>query len=436
MTLYQKNELYNLLIQENRLRIPEKLQPIWDTKKRYIALYGGRGGAKSVSVSKLLLHRATEKRRRVLCTREIQNSIKDSVHSSLKDLIFELKYDCEYKVTENGITHKRNKSDFIFMGLYLQDRKQSIKSYANVDICWVEEAQSVSEGSLKILDPTIRKKGSQIIFTFNRFLPDDPVWKFLQRIPDEEKLIIHINYDENPYLTEVLLKQALRSKKEYEEGLNINYPHVWGGEPEQYGDRTIIPYKSLKGAINRTIDNIGQEVIGVDVARFGSDNTVFFKRKGLKVIEWKSYAKTSIDEVCDLLIEFTGRLNTHIPIKIDDTGVGGGVTDFMKRYGYNVVPVNFNQVAQDQDLYNNAISEMWFTFRDKLDEVCIPDIQELNNQLLTREYKFDNKQRRQVQSKDEYKKKYQKSPDFADALLLCYYDVEDVNDMYDLGDVI
>jgi phage terminase large subunit len=436
MNNYQKNKLYSFLVQQNRLRIPKKLKPILTTKKRYIAIHGGRGGAKSVSVSKILLHKAIEKKRRMLCVREIQNSIKDSVHSSLKDLIFELKYDREYKVTENGIVHKRNKSDFIFMGLYLQDVKQTIKSYANVDICWVEEAQSVSEGSLKILDPTIRKKGSQIIFTFNRFLPDDPVWMFLQSIPDSEKLVIHINYDENNYLPDVLLKQALRSKAEYEENLNKDYPHIWLGNPAQYGDRTIIAYEELKQAVNRDIDDEGQIVIGVDVARFGKDRTIFFKRKGLKVIEWKSYPKTSVDEICDLLVEFTGRLNTHIPIRVDDTGIGGGVTDFMKRYGYNVIPVNFGQTAMDKDLYTNAISEMWFTFKDKLPEISIPDIQELRNELLTREYKFDNKQRRQVQSKEEYKKKYKKSPDFADALLLCFYDIVDDGAGYFIDGVI
>lgn len=405
----------------SRILMPEKLTDIFYAK-RYKFLYSGRGPGKSISVAKALLYIGDKKKIKVLCAREIQNSIKDSVHSSLKDLIFELEYN-DYIVTENSIKHKITQTEFIFKGLKDEGKKQTIKSFSNIDIVWIEEAQSVSDESLKILDPTIRKKGSEIWFTFNRLLPDDPVWNFQQKIADEDKLLIYMTYLDNLFLPEILLKQALRSKKEYEDGLNEDYPHIWLGEPAQYSDRTIMKYSEVQNAINRNISDEGQIVVGVDVARFGKDRTVFFKRKGLKIIDWKVYPKTSIDEVVSYLIEFVGRNNTEVSIRVDDTGVGSGVTDYMMKYGYNVIPINFGQRAQDPDKYCNAIAEMWFHFRSIINTVSIPDIQELKNELLTREFGFDNQERRKIQSKEEYKKKYGKSPDYADALLLCYYNI-------------
>jgi phage terminase large subunit len=432
LTLQEKQTILNGLIKEDRLRMPEKMKAILKPR-RYKFAYGGRGGSKSVSFAKTLLHKANEEKIRVLCAREIQNSIKDSVHSSLKDLIDELGY-TEYRVTENSIVNDKTKSEFLFLGLYRQDVKQTIKSYANIDVAWIEEAQSVSKGSLMILDPTIRKENSEIWFSFNRLLPDDPVWMFMEGIEESEKIVIPINHDDNPYLPEVLRKQMLRSKKEYENGVSDDYLHVWLGEPVAYSDRTVLRTKDIIGAVNRKIDGEGQIVIGVDVARFGKDRTVFFKRKGLKIIEWKEYRQQDLITTSRDLVDFVGRNNTHIPIKIDDTGVGGGVTDYLRVNGYNVKPINFGGKAQDFNKYNNVISEMWFYFKSIVNEVSIPDLQELKSELLTREYYIDNKERRCIESKDQYRKRFRKSPDYADALLLCYYNV-DSESFYLLGNL-
>jgi phage terminase large subunit len=109
-------------------------------------------------------------------------------------------------------------------------------------------------------------------------------------------------------------------------------------------------------------------------------------------------------------------------IKIDDTGLGGGVSDFMTANGYNIWPIVFGSRSTDPDKYNNLITEMWFYFKSIIDKVSIPDLQELKSELSTREYKIDMKGRKQIESKEDYKKKYSKSPDLADALLMCYYE--------------
>lgn len=413
-------ELLKLLILENRTRCPKKLIDL-DKKVRYKFARGGRGSGKSETFAKKLLYRADKEKLKILCTREIQNSIKDSVHALLKRLVEELMYS-DYVVTDNSIYHIKNGSEFIFKGLWQQDKKQTIKSLDHVDICWIEEAQTVSKESLGILDPTLRKDDSEIWFSYNRLLHDDPVHVFNLSIPEDKKVDIESNYYDNEYITDVLLDQALRSKEAYENGTNDDYPHIWEGQPIQFGDRCIIPYSEVCKAVDRDIDSSGGIVVGADIARFGNDSIVFFKRKGLKIIDWKEYTKKDIIETATLLIDFVG--NTKDLVLIDDTGVGGGVTDYMRTYGYNAHGINFGGSPKNSDRYNNIVSEMWFEFRDIIDQVSLPDISRLKSELSSREWKMDIKQRRVVESKDDYKKRGFKSPDYADALLLCFYDYQ------------
>ena len=411
--------------------MPTKLLAI-RTPARYKFLWGGRGGAKSESVAKELLKIGNEKPVRILCTREIQLSIKDSVYTLLNDLIKDLHYN-GYKATENSIKHT-NDTEFIFIGMWRQEVKQTMKSLANIDYCWVEEAQTISDGSLKLLDPTIRKPESEIWFTFNRLMPDDPVWLFKNKIENENKIEININYNDNNYLPKVLENQALRSKREYENKENDEYLHIWLGEPVGFSERTLISSRDVQEAAQRELDLIGQIQVGADIARYGNDRTVFFKRKGNSIIDYKIYTKQSLTETARLLIDFLGN-DTTIITKIDDTGLGGGVTDYLKDFGFSVQGINFGGSPKDKDKYNNCISEMWFEFKQNIKEYKIPDIQELRSELTTREWKLDNKGRRCIESKDDYKKRGFRSPDLADALLLCFYNIE-VTAMFNLGSVI
>ena len=134
----QKLKLLNLLIMENRLRMPDKMRPFLEPKRHKFA-YGGRGGGKSETIAKILLYLGNTSKLKILCTREFQNSIKESVHSLLSELISKLNY-TNYVITNNGIENIYTKTRFIFMGLQQQDKKQTLKSLSNCDICWCEEA--------------------------------------------------------------------------------------------------------------------------------------------------------------------------------------------------------------------------------------------------------------------------------------------------------
>ena len=402
--------------QTPEILIPAELARLLDGDWREAAVYGGRNSAKSHTVARILLVRAMQRKTRVGCFREFQNSIADSSHQLLSDLIDKYKL-TDFKVTENSIVNTANGSDFLFKGI--RRNVQSVKSIEGIDIAWVEEAQTISEGSIEVLTPTVRKAGSQIIYTYNRLTDDDPVHKRLVKEGRPNTLILNVNYDvalKYGWLDKALELEMLDDKQN-RPGL---YAHKWLGEPLQQGDKAILSRDAVVEAMNRKADEEGAIEIGVDVARFGDDRTVLVKRKGMQVIDTKEYTKKSTTEVRDLVTTFAG-MDKTVLIKVDDTGVGGGVTDGLKELGYNVMPINFGSKADDPDKYPNLISAGWFHMESIMHQIGLHTDNELLGELTTRQWVMDSKGRRGVESKDVYKKRDNRSPDKADATILCFY---------------
>jgi len=401
--------------------IIDEFLPLYTEQHRYKVYYGGRYGAKSTNFAKCLLLKGREEKLRILCTREIQNTIKDSVHKLFKDLISQYEF-VDFRVTAESITNNLTGSEFIFKGL--KSNITEVKGIEGIDIAWVEEAQSVSKQSWDILDPTVRKEGSEIWVSFNRFTERDPVYeKFvLNQLPNS--LVKKVNYDilERAGLLTDVIKQQIDFDKANNPDL---YQHKWLGEPLSQTDNAILNRTDVLAAMQRTVNDDGQMEVGIDVARLGEDRTCFYKRKGLKIIDFREYSKKRSNDIVDYSKDFINS-DKKISLKIDDTGVGAGVTDPLMAEGYNVMPINFGQSAKDKDKYPNAISEMWFEFRDILKDIQIPYDQDLLMELTTREWKMDIKGRRGVESKDVYKKRGFRSPDKADALLLAFYQPKNI----------
>lgn len=204
-------------------QFPKKLQFLFKPS-RYKVLYGGRGSSKSWSIARALLLQGADKKLRILCTREVQKSIKDSVHKLLGDQITELGLDGKYKVLDTEI-RGRNGTEFIFTGLSNQT-KDSIKSYEGVDIVWAEEAQTISKASWDILIPTIRKEGSEIWVSFNPELDTDETYTRFVVNPPPDCITVFVNYYDNPWFPEVLEKERQHCK-------NVNpedYDTIWEGK--------------------------------------------------------------------------------------------------------------------------------------------------------------------------------------------------------------
>ena len=204
------------------LKLTKEFTPFLEPN-RYKVVFGGRGSGKSFSIAQLLVLRAFKEPTRILCAREIQRSISDSVLQLLNDTIQRLGLTDFFDVQKSQIIGK-NGSRFLFLGL--SNNITKVKSYEGLDICWVEEAESVSYTSWETLIPTVRKKGSEIWVSFN---PNDEMDDTYQRFvvnPPPKAYVKKVNYNQNPWFPDELEKERVYLKSKNED----LYNHVWEGE--------------------------------------------------------------------------------------------------------------------------------------------------------------------------------------------------------------
>lgn len=204
------------------ITLNKKLKSFATEQKRYKVAYGGRGSAKSWTIARILLLKAMEKKTRVLCTREIQDSIKDSVHKLLRDQMDLL--ELPGFIVQNDVIKHENGSEFLFKGLYTNLSK--IKSFEGVDICWIEEAESISSISWEILDPTIRKPNSEIWISFNPRFKEDIIYHTFIIEGRDNAIVEKVNHSDNTHFPDVL-KQQMETMRRNDPDL---YLHIWEGE--------------------------------------------------------------------------------------------------------------------------------------------------------------------------------------------------------------
>lgn len=213
-----------------------KVQVVMAKPSRYKVLEGGRGGTKSYSFADALVCKTSELPLRILCTRETQNSIRDSVHKLLSDRIAALELDSFFQIKRESIISSCG-SEFIFKGLLRNINE--IKSTEGIDICWIEEAEKVSANSLDVLIPTIRKPNSEIWISFNPEDEDSPVYQRFIVSPPPDCRHAHITFRDNKFFPEVL-----RREMEYDKRVDHDkYLHVWEGQLKKYSDALIFKDK-------------------------------------------------------------------------------------------------------------------------------------------------------------------------------------------------
>ena len=234
----------------SRAEFPAKLECLFvPENSRYRVLYGGRGGSKSWNVARALLVKGAKSPMRFLCAREFQTSIKDSVHKLLTDQIFALGLESFYEITQNSIRGK-NGTEFAFVGL--KNNIANIKSFEGVDLCWVEEAQTVSKLSWNVLIPTIRKDKSEIWITFNPELETDETFQRFVVSPPQNAVVQKINWSDNPWFPETLEleRQALKNR-------DIEaYNTVWEGICRQTIDGAIFAKEMTMAEIEGRITKV------------------------------------------------------------------------------------------------------------------------------------------------------------------------------------
>lgn len=216
-------------------QFPKKFRGLFKPA-RYKVYYGGRGGAKSWAAARALLILGAQKPLRVLCTREFQQSIKDSVHRLLSDQIEALGLSGYYTIGQQEIRGP-NGTLFLFEGL--RHNVTKIKSMEGIDICWCEEAERISEESWRVLIPTIRAPGSEIWVTFNPDQEDDPTYKRFVLSPPENAIVRFVSWRDNPWFP-----PELRAEMEHDYRVDPDAAaHVWGGECRTLTDAQVLKNK-------------------------------------------------------------------------------------------------------------------------------------------------------------------------------------------------
>lgn len=203
---------------------PAKLHPVITTKKRYIVLKGGRGGGKSHFTARRHLEKRLYQKRDLLCVREYQRNLEQSNYKLFKNLINF--YKLPYEIRADKIISLTTGSEIVFEGMN-NLTEHNIKSYEGFHDAWIEEAQKFSRSSFQLLDPTVREEDSQIDVTMNPLYEDDGVLDEIQSVHPDDCLIIHINYNENPFCPTSIIKQA----QDYRQNKPEEYKHLFLGMP-------------------------------------------------------------------------------------------------------------------------------------------------------------------------------------------------------------
>lgn len=299
-------------------------------KQRYKVYYGGRGGGKSWGISIALLVLGAQTKLRILCTREVQKSIRDSVHKLLSDCISKFKLETFYRITREGI-YGANGTEFLFHGL--KHSVQTIKSLEGVDICWVEEARIISNESWEVLIPTIRKEGSEIWISFNPDLETDPTYtRFLKAPIRKNQITAKVNYPDNLFFSD-----ELRKEMEYQKEIDYNdYLHIWEGHCKTSTDAQIFKGKYIVETFDTPTDAVFY--FGLDWG-FSQDPTAvircFIVDKELFIDYEAGGVKVELD--------YTHRLIDTVPqakanvIRADNSRPES--ISYVKRQGYRIEPV-------------------------------------------------------------------------------------------------
>jgi len=244
---------------------------------------------------------------------------------------------------------------------------------------------------------------------------------------DPHAEVLYLNWSDNKWITKALLQEKESDYLRNEEEAR----HIWEGEIRSTGDTFVCPSTLVDTAMRNTIDELeGEIVIGADIAHQGGDEIVYYKRVGNKVID--RFAKSIMDtkEILSTLKAFMVDKSTKL--NIDNGSLGMAIADLMEDDGYIVNRVNFGGKPVDTAHYENIATEMYFQLRDKLPFIDMLKDEELRNQLVQRKYSYINGSRGYEVVRIESKKDYaehangiNKSPDRADAMVLCFYDLTD-----------
>lgn len=211
-----------------------------DQPMRHKGIHGGRGSGKSLGVAQKIIIRSIDHYERILCGREFQSTIKDSVKHVIEERMHQMCVAHLFTITKTEIINNRNGSNFLFYGFRRDPHK--IKSLNGVTLAWIEEAQTLSKESLELLIPTVRIDNSELWYTYNRELINEPVHNLITDSRRDNTMHVVVNYHDNPFFPAALRKE-MEFDKQYDDG---KYRNIWCGEPRVESQKLIFNGKWIR----------------------------------------------------------------------------------------------------------------------------------------------------------------------------------------------
>ena len=443
-------------------RLNPNLKDFWRTKADIKILKGGRASSKTWDTAGMLVFLASRYTIKVLCMRQFQVRISDSVYAVLVSQINAFGMEAEFKILKNSIEHRRTGSSFHFYGIHRNIRE--IKGFDGADIGWIEEAEGLTAEQWSVITPTLRKEGCETWLLYNPHLVSDYIETFTHN-PEAGIIVRHINYDENPFLSETMLRKIRSMQRDDPE----EYEHIYKGVPRLDDDQVVIKRSWIEAAIDAHvklgIEPSGDKRIGFDIADSGADKCSQVYAHGI-VNLWSENWKAGEDELLKSCARvYHEAVQRGAEIDYDSIGVGASAgakfgelnlarfeddptaTDIVYRKfvaGAGVVdPDGFyidapGEQVTNKQFFSNLKAQAWWCVADRFrntysalhhDEKFaehqlisissdMPNLADLVKQLSTPRRHFDKLSKVKVESKDDLLKRGVESPNDADAFIM------------------
>jgi phage terminase large subunit len=444
-------------MQEPAPSLNPALRDFWLTPARIRVLYGGRSSSKSWDAAGFAIFLTQRMRLRFLCTRQFQNKIEESVYTLLKVQIERFGLQKQFKILDNKIICRSTGSEFVFYGLWRH--VSEIKSLEGIDVHWAEEAHLLTEDQWKIIDPTLRKEGSQHWIIFNPRLATDFTYQRFVRKPPPDTVSRLINYTENPFLSSTILKVIEGAKAEDED----EFRHIYMGEPKLDDAKSVIQRAWLMAAIDAHktlgIEIRGAKRKGFDVADAGEDFCATVDAHGPLATSsemWKG-GENELLKSCTRV--YMAAQAGGSAIVYDAIGVGAGAgakfnelnavttgprVEHSKFFaGGSVFKPDSKYTGTEvlnKDFFSNIKAQAWWLVADRLrntynavrhgqkfpdDEMIfidgsMPNLDQLMDELSTPLRDYDLAQRVKVESKKDLAKRGIASPNIGDAFIMAF----------------
>lgn len=351
------------------------LRAFWATRKPYKLLKGGRFSSKTQDAGGMAAYLARNYSLKFLCIRQFQNRIADSVYTVVKEKIIAAGWEDEFDIGVSSIRHKKTGSEFLFYGI--ARNLNDIKGTEGVDICWIEEGEGLTEEQWQVIDPTIRKEGAEIWLLWNPDLITDFVQSKLPTLLGNSCIIQHINYPDNPFLSDSARAKAERLKLADPDAYN----HIYLGQPRTNDDAAVIAFSWVEAAVDAHI-KLGLQMggarnTGYDVADGGKDKnacTIFDGAIAIGLDEWSAPQ--------DELTQSTKRAWAHVQggtLLYDSIGVGAHVGSTLadmqvkqNYYKFNAAGAiidpekEYAPKIKNKDKFENLKAQAWQDVADRL----------------------------------------------------------------------